>query len=149
VLSFFAVATDARPRHRLQPRSRDGLLAGLTNAKGVPVDPRQRLFYRTQKMSIRLMQTDLKLRFSPGTRLVAQIATPTSCGRYRGLNCIFRGRKLVELRKQKAFVSLGVSYVHGRFHAPIFVVSTFGSSRRSRWTRDRSGCDYEARTDGN
>ncbi len=73
------------------------MLAHLTHAEWPSSDPGQGPFDRSQETSIRLMQADLKLRFSVGVGLVNEITLPAACSWYKGLGSASRGRQLVQL----------------------------------------------------
>jgi hypothetical protein len=74
VLSFFALTAEVRPRHRFQTSLRDRLLADLTRPVGTLLDPSQCLFDRPRQTPVSSVQTDLKLRFLVGVRLLNEIA---------------------------------------------------------------------------
>ena len=73
-LLLLAIATEARPGHRIQPGSRDGTLAGLTHSECVPVDPSQCFIDRSQQTTVRLVQVDLEIHLGCLGRLVDNIS---------------------------------------------------------------------------
>jgi hypothetical protein len=74
------------------------LLAGLTHAESALPDSDQGLFDPPQEMSIGLMHTDLKFRFSVGVGLVNEIAVPPACSWYKSFSAASsRSRQLVAL----------------------------------------------------
>ncbi len=97
MLALLAFPAKARPGHRFQSGFRYRLLADLTCTECASPDSSHCFFDRSQEMSIGLMHTDLKLRFSVGVGLVYQIALPAARSWYKGLGSASRGRQLVQL----------------------------------------------------
>jgi hypothetical protein len=72
------------------------LFAGLAHAECALPDSSHRFLDRSQEMSIGLMHSDLKLRFSIRVGLVNEIALPAARSWYKGLSASC-GRQPVQL----------------------------------------------------
>ena len=106
MLSLLALAAEVCPGHGFESRSCDWLFAGLAHAESALSESNQRLFDRPQEMSIGLMHSDLKLRFSIKVGLVNEIAGPLVCSWYRSFSAASSSRQFIQLCQQQSLVPI-------------------------------------------
>jgi len=103
-LLFLTFPTEMRPGNCFQSCLGNRLLALLTNAESASADACQCFLDRSQKICIRFMYLNVKLRFRVGIGLIHQIPLPATSARDQGASSSGRGY-FIQFGEQKLFVA--------------------------------------------